>query len=95
MVKKIEKMDNYERSRWYALLKAIDTIDETCEILNKKFEDIELKPVALKHYIKSLSTKIQGDLDRLDKDAEAQKAKFAPLFCEIAKTASANQRYGA
>lgn len=66
MTKKTPEMSNYETSRWMALLKAIDVVEENCQVLKKNFDEIELKPVALKHYINSMSTKIQHDLDKED-----------------------------
>jgi hypothetical protein len=66
MTKKTPKLSNYEASRWMALLKAIDVVEENCHVLKKNFDEIELKPVALKHYINSMATKIQNDLDKED-----------------------------
>ena len=66
MTKKTRKLSNYEASRWMALLKAIDVVEENCVVLKKNFDEIELKPVALKHYINSMATKIQHDLDKED-----------------------------
>ena len=61
--KKVEDMDIVEFSRWGALLKAIDIIEENCEALGKPFEELDLKPIALKHYINSLANNIQQTLE--------------------------------
>lgn len=66
MIKTVNEMSNCELSRWFALLKAIDVVDENCQVLNKSFDDVELKPIALKHYINSLANKIENDLNESD-----------------------------
>lgn len=63
MSKKIDDMSLEEISRWCALLKAVDIIAENCESLGKKFDEIELKPIAIKHYINSLSNNIQKGME--------------------------------
>ena len=67
MNRKYEQMSNYEKSRWFALLNAIDIIDDACKLRNKKFDTIELKPIDIKKFINSQALKMQNDLDNFDK----------------------------
>lgn len=68
--KNINNMDIPELSRWGALLKALDIIEENCEAMGKPFEELDLKPIAIKHYINDLSDNIQKELEREIKVAE-------------------------
>ncbi len=77
MKKSIEQMTQYELSRWLSLLSAIELIEETCNQHNIDFESVELNPVAIKHFINSISTKIFHDLDIED---EKEKERFRELF---------------
>lgn len=64
MIKKtIKNMDNYELSRWYALIEAVDLIDSTCETLNKDFDTIHLNSIAIKEFINDTALKFERDLD--------------------------------
>jgi hypothetical protein len=81
--KNINDMTNYEVSRWICLMMAVDTIDETCKVLNKKFEDVDLKPIAIKHYINTLSNKVEFDLSKLDKKSDLEQniiSKISDLY---------------
>lgn len=77
-------MTNYEKARWFALMKAIDLVDENCDTLNKRFEDIELKPIALKHFINSTGLKIQNELDNEDKKKKESSAKIVESVIHVA-----------
>jgi hypothetical protein len=69
----IDEMSIIELSRWGALLKAIDLIEENCENIGKKFEDLDLKPIAIKHYINSFANNIQQELEAENKLKEKKK----------------------
>ena len=50
-MKEIEDMDLYEFCRWSALLESIDVIEDQCDKARVKFEDIDLKPLAIQKYV--------------------------------------------
>jgi len=58
-----EQMSKYETSRWFALLTAIELIEQNCESLNKDFDELDLKPIAIKHYVNSLSKQYENDME--------------------------------
>lgn len=86
MNKKIENMNKTELSRWLALLMALDIIEEKCKILNKKFDDVDLKPIALKHYINSLSNKIENDLESIEKRESKKEFNFINKISNLTLT---------
>jgi hypothetical protein len=63
-----DKMNNEQRSRWMALLTAIDIIDTNCNNHNIKMKDIDLSPIPIKHYIQEKSKEIEKYLN--DEDAK-------------------------
>ncbi len=74
--KTIEDMSIMEVSRWGALLKAIEIIEENCDTLGKSFDDLDLKPIAIKHYINSLANNIQKDLEQEFKQKQAKEKQI-------------------
>lgn len=51
----IDNMDEFELSRWFALIEGVNTIAEECEDRGINFNTIDLKPVHLKRFINSSS----------------------------------------
>ena len=82
--KRPEDMDKYETSRWYALLQAIDLIEENCHSVGRSFNTLDLKPIALKHYINSLSLNILEDLESVHEATLKNKTENAEA--KITKT---------
>lgn len=60
-------------SRWYALLMAIDSIDDFCVEHNCKCTDEILRPIPIKHYIDSKHLKILNDLEIETAKSESNK----------------------
>lgn len=52
-------MNDYEKSRWMALICAIDVIDKQCQLKNIQFNQINIKPSSLKRYINDKALEIQ------------------------------------
>ena len=50
-----DDMDNAQRARWMSLLVAIDTEDDKCHNSGISFDDVDLSPIAIKHFINSVS----------------------------------------
>lgn len=64
----VEDMSPYERSRWYALISAIDIIDSECIDRRKNFTKTKISPIALQKYIESTHAPY---IDRITTDPEA------------------------
>lgn len=81
MKKSIEEMDSYELSRWYALIEAVDLIDNTCKNSNKDFDVLHLNPIAIKQYINDISVKYQVDLN--ENNTEVNKVLIDSVFSKV------------
>lgn len=90
--KNVEDMSIEEVSRWGALIKAIEIIEENCETLGKRFDELDLKPIAIKHYINSLANNIQKDLEEeaKQKTIESQKIYEHLITKRIASSCEEN-----
>lgn len=60
------KMDNTQRARWMALLVAIDTVDNQCKKIGLNFNDVDLSPIAIKHFITQRANTIEKELNEND-----------------------------
>ena len=58
-------MDQFEVANWIGLIMAIDKIEETCKMKKQRFDSVELKPIAIRKYIASVSPKIEKELELL------------------------------
>ena len=52
-------MNDYEKSRWMALICAIDVIDKQCQLKKIQFNQINIKPSSIKRYINDIALEIQ------------------------------------
>jgi len=59
-------MDNPQKARWMALLVAIDTVDNQCTKSGIKFADVDLSPIAIKHFITQRANIIERELNEMD-----------------------------
>ena len=51
MKKTIDQMDNFEVSRWLALVEAVNIIDEECHSRKRNFDALRLEPLTIRKYI--------------------------------------------
>ena len=75
MMSSYEEMSLFEKSRWFALLEAIDIIDEQCLERNKDFESLNLEPLALKKYIENMCDRHAKIIER-EEEKEKKRLKF-------------------
>jgi hypothetical protein len=61
-----EDMDNAQRARWMSLLVAIDTVDDRCQKSGISFDDVDLSPIAIKHFIAQRANTIERELNEKD-----------------------------
>lgn len=71
----IDKMDNFRLARWAALVEGVNIVAEMAEEKKKKFDNVELKPLALMKYIESTCDQICRKMDENDKLNETKKDK--------------------
>ena len=60
-------MTTKQKTRWMALISAIDIIETSCEKYCKDFNTIDIKPSALKKYIDTMAAKFEDELCYNDK----------------------------
>ena len=61
-----DNMNNTQRSRWMALLVAIDVVEDNCKKTGISFNDVDLSPIAIKHFIAQKANTIEKELNELD-----------------------------
>ena len=61
-----DNMDNAQRARWMSLLVAIDTVDDRCHKSGISFDDIDLSPIPIKHFIAQRANIIERELNEKD-----------------------------
>lgn len=49
----INNMSDFELARWFAMMDAVNMIADKSEERKMKFEDVDLKPSAIEHYIEA------------------------------------------
>ncbi len=67
MTKNIDELTIYEQSRWYALLDAIDIIEDECVRLKRDFTKIKMSPIGIEKYINST---FEGYARRIEAETE-------------------------
>jgi len=64
---------NTQKSRWMALMSAIDLIESSCKKYKKDFNTIDIKPSALKKFIDTMAAKYEKEIWNDDKKDMNQK----------------------
>ena len=62
----IEKMDNFRLARWAALVEGVNLVAEMADEKKKRFDNVELKPLALMKYIESTCDQICRKMNQDD-----------------------------
>lgn len=62
----VETMNNFQLSRWAALVEGINIISEKADDKRQKFERVNLKPLALKKYVDGVCDNICRVMNRED-----------------------------
>jgi hypothetical protein len=64
----IDKLEDWQLGRWYALYEAVNFIADECEERGKKFDAVRLEPLHIRKYVEKTSDqftrKLQIDRDR-------------------------------
>lgn len=85
-----DKLNNKQKSRWMAMLTAIDLVDSKCRQNNIRFDNIDLSPIPIKHYINNRAKQIEKDLneeDNRDKNNKIMQDLYLKMFSKIVKKA--------
>lgn len=69
-----EGMNNFQISRWAALMEGVNIIMDMAEANNTNPDDIELKPIALKKYIDSTCDIICRKMNEAEENENIRKA---------------------
>ena len=72
------------------MLSAIDLVDLKCRRNNIKFENIDLSPIPIKHYINNRAKQIEKELNEEDnkiKNNNIMNDLYIKMFSKIAKKA--------
>jgi len=75
MKKTIDQMDNFEVSRWLALVEAVNIIDEECQNRKRSFDALRLEPLTIRKYI-------EGTCDIFCRKLNEEKEHKASYFSE-------------
>lgn len=68
-----DDLNNTQKSRWMALISAIDLIEASCKKYKKDFNTVDIKPSALKKYIDTMAAKYENDIWNDDQKEMNQK----------------------
>lgn len=79
-----ETMDVEQKSRWMSLLLAVDEIDKFCQDKKVDFDNLELKPIAIKHFINETSPKILNEIKKDNMKRATNKVKnIISYACDV------------
>ena len=79
-----ETMDAEQKSRWMAMLLAVDEIDKFCQDKHVDFENLELKPIAIKHFINATSPKLLNEIKKDNMQRATNKVKSIISYaCDV------------
>lgn len=80
-----ENLNVEEKAKWMSLLLAVDEIDKFCSEKGVNFDNLELKPLAIKHYINSTYPKIMNEIKNENiKTATNKIKKVFSYACDVA-----------
>ena len=60
------KLTTDQKARWYALMLAIDEIEQSCRAKKVNFNNLEISPIPIKHYINEKFYQIKNDLEKIE-----------------------------
>ena len=71
----IDEMTNFEKSRWFAMIEAIDLIARTCDDRDINFDELKISPLDIEKYIEKTCDIFARKLDEDDEKEAISKTQ--------------------
>ena len=83
-----EKLNNTQKSRWIAMLIAVELIQKQCKSNKVNFDKVDLSPLPIKRFINEKSLQIEKELNQEDAvtiNRDIKKKLFTTSLLKTAK----------